>query len=122
MSNHEGDRTADDGVFSAFPQQALGMDGLPCSDAMPGLSRREHAAITLRVPSSGTPWIDDMIREARRWDAAERIVPGLVNDLEMLGALKTIGEVDGISAEAAAAKAARSFADALLSALKQGGE
>lgn len=39
--------------------------------AEPGLTAREHAAIHLRVPMSGNPWLDAMITEARRWDAAQ---------------------------------------------------
>lgn len=30
-----------------------------------GLSKRQYAAIHLRVPDSGLPWLDEMIREAR---------------------------------------------------------
>lgn len=36
-----------------------------------GLTTIEHAAIALRVPQSGTPWLDDMIRQARRMDLAQ---------------------------------------------------
>lgn len=43
--------------------------------AEPGLTAREHAAITLRVPMSGNPWLDEMITEARRWDAAQAAMP-----------------------------------------------
>ena len=40
------------------------------SNSNSGMSLREYAAITLRVPSSGIDWLDDMIREARRMDYA----------------------------------------------------
>jgi hypothetical protein len=40
-----------------------------------GLTAREHAAIHLRVPMSGNPWLDEMITEARRWDAAQAAMP-----------------------------------------------
>jgi hypothetical protein len=36
-----------------------------------GLTAREHAAIHLRIPVSGNEWLDAMITEARRWDAAQ---------------------------------------------------
>lgn len=36
-----------------------------------GLSAREHAALQLRVPTSGTAWLDEMIRQARALDAGE---------------------------------------------------
>jgi len=35
-------------------------------------SLRIHAAIQLRVPRSGIPWLDRMIRESRRLDAKAR--------------------------------------------------
>ena len=34
--------------------------------AVPGMSLRQYAAIKLCVPDSGTPWLDDMIRQAQR--------------------------------------------------------
>lgn len=33
-----------------------------------GITMQEHAAIELKVPMSGNPWLDDMIRESRRLD------------------------------------------------------
>ena len=44
----------------------------------PGLSIREHAAISMRVPMSGDPELDAMIREARRWDMATAAHQGLL--------------------------------------------
>lgn len=41
-----------------------------------GLTAREHAAIHLRVPMSGNPWLDAMITESRRWDAAQAAMQG----------------------------------------------
>lgn len=35
-----------------------------------GLSAREHAALQLRLPDSGTPWLDEMIGRARLMDTA----------------------------------------------------
>ena len=45
-------------------------------------SLRIHAAIQLRVPRSGIPWLDRMIRESRRLDAKARsgMVAGMAND------------------------------------------
>jgi hypothetical protein len=36
-----------------------------------GLTAREYAAIALRVPESGTPWLDQMIAASRRMDLAQ---------------------------------------------------
>ena len=35
-----------------------------------GMTMREYAAIKLRVPSSGTDWLDEMIRESLHNEAA----------------------------------------------------
>ena len=45
---------------------------------LPGLTAREHAAIHLRVPMSGNPWLDAMITEARRWDAAQAAMAAML--------------------------------------------
>jgi hypothetical protein len=45
-------------------------------EAETGMSLREYAAITLRVPNSGTDWLDDMIRESRRMDFAGQALAG----------------------------------------------
>jgi len=37
-----------------------------------GLTARHYAAIALKVPDSGEPWLDEMIRKSRRADATER--------------------------------------------------
>lgn len=39
--------------------------------ASTGLSAREHAAIALCVPDSGTPWLDAMIQTRRRDEMAK---------------------------------------------------
>lgn len=41
---------------SAFP--------IPKLYETPGFSKREYAAIMLRVPASGNVWLDDMIRRS----------------------------------------------------------
>lgn len=50
-----------------------------------GLTKREYAAIHLRVPMSGNPELDDMIREAQRnelqpWAMQAQISSPLVSD------------------------------------------
>jgi hypothetical protein len=34
----------------------------------PGMTLRQYAAIKLKVPNSGTDWLDEMIEEANRLD------------------------------------------------------
>lgn len=43
-----------------------------------GMTKREHAAITLRVPNSGDEQLDAMIRQANRRDAAVAAMQGLL--------------------------------------------
>ncbi|UXC34814.1 hypothetical protein [Cupriavidus gilardii] len=57
----------------AFPCQA---EGWTRSDAS-GLTARQYAAIHLRVPDSGTDWLDDMIRKAQRDEFAAKAMQGL---------------------------------------------
>lgn len=43
-----------------------------------GLSAREHAAIQLRVPNSGTPWLDEMIRQSLQQEFAKAAISGFM--------------------------------------------
>jgi len=43
-----------------------------------GISAAEYAAIHLRVPKSGTPWLDEMIAEANRRDLIASMMQGIV--------------------------------------------
>lgn len=61
----------DDGTKgSAFPVPPVLHEGGPDSywsqHPLPGLSPRQYAAIQLRVPDSGTAWLDAMIHESLR--------------------------------------------------------
>ena len=46
-------------------------------------SKREYAAIHLRVPQSGNEELDAMIREAQRNELAARAMQGLVSQLNL---------------------------------------
>lgn len=53
------------------------------TNLIPGyLTRRQHAAIQLRVPESGEPWLDDMIRRARRVDFVKAAMQGIMANPE----------------------------------------
>jgi hypothetical protein len=45
-----------------------------------GMTLRQYAAIALRVPSSGLPWLDDMIRESQRDALAGQALAGKMAD------------------------------------------
>lgn len=44
----------------------------------PGMTQRAYAAIALKVPASGEAWLDAMIRESQREDAARRAAHGYI--------------------------------------------
>lgn len=60
----------------AAPCLETGLNGLRLR--APGLTIRQYAAITLRVPMSGDPELDAMIREARRLDMATSAMQGML--------------------------------------------
>lgn len=44
----------------------------------PGMTLRQYAAITLRIPRSGTPWLDEMIEEVVRNEFAGQALAGML--------------------------------------------
>jgi hypothetical protein len=57
---------------SAFP---LATDGGHFSE---GMTLRQYAAIKLKVPDSGTDWLDEMITKSLRNDFAAKAMQGLM--------------------------------------------
>lgn len=57
----------------AFP-----VPGFPDDEYFNGLSAREYAALKLRVPDSGTEWLDAMIRNSLRDDFAAKALQGML--------------------------------------------
>lgn len=68
-----------------------------------GLTAQEHAAILLRVPNSGTPWLDRMIVEARRMDAAAVAMQALLLNGSLGKSLSESSTIDTYTAAAIAA-------------------
>ena len=65
----------------AFPCETVGADEhgeyrLPWQ----GMTLRQYAAIKLRVPNSGTDWLDEMIRTSLRDDLAAKAVQAYFTD------------------------------------------
>ena len=44
----------------------------------PGMSLRQYAAITLKVPDSGEEWLDDMIRQSLRDEMAGKATLSMI--------------------------------------------
>ena len=55
-----------------------------------GMTLRQYAAIKLRVPDSGTDWLDDMIRKSNRDYFAAAALQGLMASREI-----SLDEYDG---------------------------
>ena len=62
---------------SAFPFVDPDSDNLN-TIVSPGLTAREHAAIELCVPDSGTPWLDAMITKSRRDKMLGHVLTGVL--------------------------------------------
>lgn len=45
----------------------------------PGMTLRQYAAIKLRVPNSGTDWLDEMIRQSVRGELAAKAMQTLIS-------------------------------------------
>ncbi len=45
-----------------------------------GMTPRQYAAINLKVPDSGTDWLDDMIRESLHDDFAAKAMQAIVSN------------------------------------------
>lgn len=48
-----------------------------------GMTLRQYAAIKLRVPDSGTDWLDEMIRTSLHDGFAEKSLAGMLADSEV---------------------------------------
>lgn len=69
-----------------------------------GLTARQHAAIALRVPASGEPWLDAMIRRARLLDAAALTLQGFIafgDHQKLSDAGEKVFEIDKMLAKSA---------------------
>lgn len=53
----------------------------PCD----GMTLRQYAAIKLRIPDSGTDWLDKMILKSKRDDLAAQALQGMLSDSEVKG-------------------------------------
>lgn len=94
---------------SAFPIQ---VHVSPNSEVHYGLTVRQYAAIELCVPDSGTPWLDEMIRQAQRRQATLAALQGLC---------AFPGTVGGETSSASHGRTSVDYADAALKALGDGG-
>lgn len=111
--------TTNDGSDFALPGQY--MDFQPSTgdqvvrEQWFGFTQRERAAIDLRVPDSGSEWLDEMIREGRRLDMATASLSGLFSNVN------TVPKDDETFQQvyAKASEASLAIADALLRASEQ---
>ena len=83
-----------DNDIPAFPgQQILSPNGTWNQTWEPGMTFREYAAIKLRIPDSGTEWVDVMITKAQRRDLAGLAMQGMfAGDWEEMDAYRIAEE------------------------------
>ncbi len=67
------------------PEGGVGFQGDPACEPgtttyYSGMTRRQYAAIKLRVPNSGTDWLDEMIRTSLRDDLAAKVMQVYFSD------------------------------------------
>lgn len=65
----------EDNSGPAFPMHS------PESGTQNGMTLRQYAAIKLKVPESGTDWLDELITESLRDDLAAKAMQGMLSDL-----------------------------------------
>jgi len=98
----------------AFPMQEKNSDGTHYHTHA-GMTLRQYAAIHLRVPKSGTEWLDKMIRKARRDELAGKAMQGmLVGVVGKIGAAADVSAYAGGACNAVIADRAFAIADAML--------
>jgi len=95
----------------AFPFTCQGPTTAP--GAYYGMTLRQYAAIKLRVPDSGTDWLDEMIRKSARDEFAAKAMQGMYNDGSVVAASKLVDDSTNMNAVASWAYAQ---ADAMLRA------
>lgn len=79
-----------------------------------GLTKREYAAIHLKVPRSGNEELDTMIRESQRFELAKAATQGLVKSWSVpCGPCKAIDDMS---------RTASTMADAMLARMEEGEE
>ena len=73
MNNHE-DKTDDGKETSAAAfARSRGEAGHTLNHGQVGLTKKEYAAIHLRIPESGVDWLDRMVAKAEKRDIAVQI-------------------------------------------------
>lgn len=65
----------------AFPQDATPAWS-DLKPTHPGMTLRQYAAIKLRVPNSGTDWLDEMIVQSLRDEFAAKAMQGVISSLQ----------------------------------------
>lgn len=86
-----------------------------------GMTLRQYAAIKLKVPGSGTGWLDDMIRDSQRDDLAGRAMQALI-EKNSLFVSDDGGNAELVSMRVGVSVSSYVYADAMLKAREVGNE
>lgn len=66
----------------AFPSGLVENEADEVDSLHKGMTLRQYAAIKLKVPDSGTDWLDSMIEKSLRDDFAAKTMQGVISTLE----------------------------------------
>jgi len=84
---------------SAFPliqsEKSDNIENMPyvLVESLFGLSKREYACIHLKVPESGTEWLDELITKSLRDDFAGQALTGFISSPKVIINLKEEGKI-----------------------------
>lgn len=105
-------------VTRAFPASGKKWNGMTCSyvpNNSEGMTLRQYAAIKLKVPDSGTDWLDDMIRQSLRDELAAKAMQGIIGGATGWSHCGYT-PIDGLSPIENDARLAYQYADAMIKA------
>jgi hypothetical protein len=80
------------------------------------MTLRQYAAIKLKVPDSGTDWLDDMIRESLRDDFAAKAMQSLIEKVVLRDQATGMPQPVVTEVQEKIARGAYAYADAMLKA------
>lgn len=89
-------------------------------DATEGMSLQAYAAIHLKVPLSGTPWLDEMIQKTRRDEFAKFVTNAIMGDPVIYSETAQEAKSIGIDVSTFISRASYEMANALIKASDEG--
>jgi len=118
MSNESKDIKAEPAFPVTFRHERI--DGSVTMQEWEGMRLQEYAAIHLKVPESGTPWLDEMIQKARRDEFAKAAMNGIISNHQLMYNIDMASKKHTVDTALIVSETALSLADALIKAADEG--